>query len=105
MKRMQKAAAALGAAGILCAVVGSARLRATEPAVAQGGIESNQTRVLATSKTSTLEKELNEAAESGFRFSAVMGGETAFGGKEVVAVVTRPATSPSPGRRRPYSGS
>ena len=46
-------------------------------------------RLLATSKTSTLEKELNEAAEAGFQFRAVMGGETAIGGNEVVAVVTR----------------
>jgi hypothetical protein len=60
--------------------------------------ESNEVRVLATSKTSTLEKELNEAAEAGFRFSAVMGGETAFGGKEVVAVVTRSPQASSPGR-------
>ncbi len=44
-------------------------------------------RVLATSKTSTMEKELNDAAEQGFRFLAVMGGETAIGGSEVVAVV------------------
>jgi hypothetical protein len=46
-------------------------------------------RVLATSKTSTLEKELNEAAEAGFRFSFVMGGETAVGGNEGVAVLTK----------------
>lgn len=46
-------------------------------------------RVLATSKTSTLEKELNEAADAGFRFSFVMGGETAVGGSEGVAVLTR----------------
>jgi len=46
-------------------------------------------RVLATSKTSTMEKELNDAAEAGFRFSFVMGGETAVGGTEGVAVLTR----------------
>ena len=46
-------------------------------------------RVLATSKTSTMEKELNEAAEAGFRFQAVMGGESSFGGKEVVVVMSR----------------
>jgi hypothetical protein len=46
-------------------------------------------RVLATNKTSTLEKELNEAADAGFQFLAVMGGETAFGGNEVVCVVGR----------------
>jgi hypothetical protein len=45
--------------------------------------------VVATSKTSTMEKELNEAAEKGFHFDTVMGGETAFGGNEVVVVMSR----------------
>ena len=40
-------------------------------------------RVLATSKTSTMEKEMNEAASAGFSFAGVMGGETAVGSKEV----------------------
>lgn len=52
--------------------------------------EPIQYRVLATSKTSTMQKEMQEAADAGFRFSAVMGGETAFGGSEVV-VITRSA--------------
>ena len=46
-------------------------------------------RVLATNKTSTMEKELNEAAEAGFRFQHVMGGESEFGGNEVVVVLSR----------------
>jgi hypothetical protein len=46
-------------------------------------------RVLATTKTSTMEKELNEAAEAGYKFQAVMGGDSAFGGKEVVIVMSR----------------
>src|SRR5688572_20602546 len=46
-------------------------------------------RVLATSKTSTMEKELNEGAEAGFQFQSVMGGDSAFGGKEVVVVMSR----------------
>lgn len=50
-------------------------------------------RVLATSKTSTMEKELNEVGDAGFRFQAVMGGETAFGGSEVVAITSRAAGS------------
>ena len=44
-------------------------------------------RVLATSRTSTMEKELNDAAEQGFRFVTVMGGDTAIGGSEAVAVL------------------
>jgi hypothetical protein len=47
----------------------------------------NAHRVLATSKTSTLQKEMQEAGDAGFRFAAVMGGETAVGGKEVVVVM------------------
>lgn len=50
-------------------------------------------RVLATGKTSTMENELNEAAEAGFRFQAVMGGDTLFGGNEVVVVMSRDTES------------
>lgn len=46
-------------------------------------------RVLATNKTSTMEKEMNEAADAGFVFSHVMGGDTAVGGKEVVTVMVK----------------
>lgn len=52
-------------------------------------------RVLATNKTSTMQKEMQEAAEAGFRFGDVMGGDTAFGGSEVVIVMHRDG---SPGR-------
>ena len=47
-------------------------------------------KLLATSKTSTMEKELNQAADAGFRFEGVMGGDTSFGGKEVVSILSRP---------------
>jgi hypothetical protein len=47
-------------------------------------------KVLATNRTSTMEKELNQAAAAGFRFEAVMGGET-FGGSESVAIMSRKA--------------
>jgi hypothetical protein len=46
-------------------------------------------RLLATAKTSTMQKEMNEAADAGFRFGGVMGGDTAFGGSEVVVVMVR----------------
>ena len=46
-------------------------------------------KVLATSKTSTMQKEMQQAGEAGFRFLAVMGGETAVGGKEVVVLMER----------------
>ncbi len=48
-------------------------------------------RLLATSRTSTMEKEMNEAAEAGFRVKALMGGETAFGGEEAIVVMYRQA--------------
>ena len=46
-------------------------------------------RVLATNKTSTMEKEMRDAGAAGFRFAGTMGGDTAFGGNEVVVVMTR----------------
>jgi len=52
--------------------------------------ETIEHRIIATMRTSTMKKELNDAAAAGFRFQAVMGGETAMGGKEVVAVASRP---------------
>ena len=52
-----------------------------------------QHKLLATNKTSTMEKEMNEAAEAGYQFDAVMGGDTAVGGSEVVVVVSRMAGS------------
>jgi len=58
-------------------------------------------RVLATKKTSTMEKEMNEAADAGFIFAATMGGETAFGGNEAVVVMMKDP-SKSEGPRRVY---
>jgi hypothetical protein len=47
-------------------------------------------RLLATNKTSTMQKELTEAAESGFAFRAVSLGSTAFGGQELVVITEKP---------------
>lgn len=55
----------------------------------QSHAQSIQYRVLATTKTSTMKKEMNENASAGFRFAATMGGETAFGGKESVVVMMK----------------
>jgi DNA-binding protein YbaB len=46
-------------------------------------------KVLATSKTSTMQKEMREAAEAGYRFVSAMGGETSFGGSEVVVLMQK----------------
>ena len=66
----------------------------TLQAPAQDASAAPETRyeytLLATNKTSTMEKELNEAAAAGFRFEGVMGGQTGFGGKEVVSILSRP---------------
>ena len=48
-----------------------------------------QYRVLATNKTSTMQKEVDAAAAAGFRFGNVMGGPTAGGGSEVVVIMTK----------------
>ncbi|MBA3295703.1 MAG: hypothetical protein H0U19_02110 [Acidobacteria bacterium] len=47
----------------------------------------------ATNKTSTMQKEMQQAAEAGFRFGDVMGGDTAFGGSEVVVIMHRGAAA------------
>ena len=68
-------------------------------ASAAASADTFEYRVLATTKTSTMERELNEAAEAGYAFSAVMGGNTASAGSEVVVVMAKlPAGSP----RRSY---
>src|SRR5262245_38779031 len=54
-------------------------------------------RVLATKKTSTMEKELNEAAEAGYRFEKAMGGNT-LGGSEVVVIMSKNRHTPPSGR-------
>jgi hypothetical protein len=51
--------------------------------------QANTYKVLSTSKTSTMQKEMQEAGEAGFHFVAVMGGETAIGGKEVVVLMEK----------------
>ena len=48
-----------------------------------------QFKVLATNKTSTMEKELNEAASDGFRYEGVTGGKTSFGGSEVLVILSK----------------
>ena len=64
----------------VCIPLLSVPVRAQEPV---------EYRVLATNKTSTMQKEMQEAAAAGFRFGDVMGGDTAFGGSEVVVIMVR----------------
>ena len=51
--------------------------------------EQREFRLLATNKTSTMQKEMNEAANTGFHFEGTMGGDTSFGGSEVVVIMSR----------------
>jgi hypothetical protein len=46
-------------------------------------------RVLATSKTSTMEKEMTDAGAAGYKFVSVMGGQTAIGSNEVVVLMQK----------------
>ena len=56
------------------------------PASAKRRIEF---KLLATTKTSTMEKELKESGAAGFEFLEVIVGSTAIGGKEVVSILRR----------------
>ena len=53
-------------------------------------------QLLATNRTSTMETEMQEAANQGYMFAGVMGGETPFGGNEVVVVMERSGTDRNP---------
>jgi hypothetical protein len=46
-------------------------------------------KLLATSKTSTMQKELLEAGAAGFKFVGVTVSKTAFGGNEVVSIMRK----------------
>ena len=68
--------ARLSAIVVACLLTSSAHAQATY-------------QLLATSKTSTMQKEMQDAGDAGFHFVAVMGGETAAGGKETVVLMEK----------------
>ena len=76
-------------------LVGSALFILVCHGTALGQAEKSDFRVLATNKTSTMQKEMSEAADAGFRFGGVMGGETTIGGSEVVVIMSKAAGSQS----------
>ena len=55
-------------------------------------------KLLATNRTTTMEKEMNDAAAEGYRFLEVISGETFFGGSEALVVMIRPTEEFSKGR-------
>ena len=61
--------------GMLCAV-----------ALSVSGSAQSEYKLLATSRTSTMEKELNQAAAEGYRLESTMGGE---GGGEIITVMRK----------------
>ena len=63
------------------------------PTTAQQSEQPEKYLLLSTSRTGTMEEELNEAGGRGYRFLATQGGETAFGGSEAVR-----RHDPGPGR-------
>ena len=80
---------------VLCLVVG---LAVFSVSYAVMGLEGQPPpapqafRVLATTLTSTMEEELNEAGADGYRFVGIQGGITEFGGEELVSVLQRDPT-------------
>jgi len=52
-------------------------------------------KLLATKKTSTMQKEVMEAAAEGYQFVAFSTGSTFFGGNEVVTIMRRPRVDTS----------
>jgi hypothetical protein len=85
--------------GVLAVALLAAAAALPPGAAAEAAASSARYMILATNKTSSMEKEMNDAASKGFRFAGVMGGETSFGGSEVVVVME------SGGSRAPESGS
>jgi hypothetical protein len=56
----------------------------------KGGAEGRYAyKLLATSKTSTMEKELREAADAGFEYQGQTVFDSVFGGQEVVVILER----------------
>ena len=73
----------------------SAPLSAQQERVAEVPAQAYDYLVLATTRTSAMEREMNEAADVGYRFQGVMGGDTAFGGSELVTLMLRGAADPA----------
>ena len=57
------------------------------PAAAQQADNPEKYLLLATSRTGTMEEELNAAGALGYRVAGAQGGETAFGGDEAVVIM------------------
>lgn len=103
MKRNIRLAVMAAIASMLAAgmpATGSAQSGAEPPAPSSrarlSASPALEYRLLATKRTSTMQKELNEAAAEGFRFLSVMKGETGFAGDEIVSILVRESGSTTP---------
>ncbi len=56
----------------------------------QSGEAKEEYQLLATTKTSTMQKEMNQVAAQGFFFCGITVAETSFGGKELVVIMRKP---------------
>jgi hypothetical protein len=65
---------------------------------AGGGAQRYEYRLLATTKTSTMQRELQEAATAGFEYRGQSVFSSTFGGKEVVVILERDREAASKGR-------
>jgi hypothetical protein len=83
----------LGIGGAVVCLCAGVLVANTSLLAQQGSLPPVEYRVLATNKTSTMQKEMQEAAGAGFHFAAVMGGETSFGGSEAVIIMTKDASA------------
>lgn len=84
-------------AALCCAAFGAVQASVAQAmkSSAAAGRAGYEYLLLATNKTSTMQKEMNQAGVEGYRFEGVMGGETAAGGNEAVIIMSREVSSKS----------
>ena len=79
----------------LCVSAGAQNLAQPTPQQSSAAAESRgpkiefEYKLLATNRTSTMDKEMNEAASAGYQFAEVISGDTFFGGSEALVVMVR----------------
>lgn len=75
---------------ILFAAGATAALAQNETTVRPAGASPEfEYKLLATSRTTTMQNEMNDAAAAGYRFEDVISGDTFFGGSEALVVMSR----------------
>lgn len=73
-----------------CVVKGQTDPKPASTGAREGSAKAEvEYKLLATNRTSTMEKEMNEAASAGYKFVEVVSGDTAFGGSEALVIMKR----------------